>query len=491
MLRKSSQGFNPFNSFSSSLMLKGSTAFLGAISLLSSGLIFTPQRVGATDDVVVIPETSAPTAAAEPVAAPPATQTPVIIPKARPQIAPERTTIVKPAAPLKPVIFKVEPKPAPVKAPNSANNQVQLSAPRISVPQVKQVSSPIMPQVQTGNNQNFANGIETGKNTYIDTAQYGGNAPNTYSAPAAVVLTERSTGCQTISQNGGLSGGCGAVSRRQSPEQTRMSRIAATTQKAMPPRNLTIARSLTVARQYNQPTAPSRNLIASSDIKSIRVAQPIYSTLVTQPVNTTPQRINDSQVVSLQPIEMNGLKIALAPVPRYNRSAEMGIETQAAPTTHKTDLIFPLPIPARITSAFGWRVHPITGGGRMHEGTDIGAPLGTPVLAAYPGEVAVAGPVGGYGLLVILRHLDGKQESRYGHLSEIYVQPGQQVEQGAVIGRVGSTGFSTGPHLHFEWRYLTQDGWVAVDAGTHLEYALENLIESMSVANKTTPNKQG
>jgi murein DD-endopeptidase MepM/ murein hydrolase activator NlpD len=153
-----------------------------------------------------------------------------------------------------------------------------------------------------------------------------------------------------------------------------------------------------------------------------------------------------------------------------------------------TALLFPVSIPATITSVFGWRIHPITGDRRMHSGTDIGAPLGTPVLAAYPGEVAVADRLGGYGLTVILRHEEGTQESRYAHLAEILVQPGEWVDQGSVIGLVGSTGNSTGPHLHFEWRYLTASGWVAVDAGIHLEAAMANLIRSMEVAQNPVSN---
>jgi murein DD-endopeptidase MepM/ murein hydrolase activator NlpD len=145
-------------------------------------------------------------------------------------------------------------------------------------------------------------------------------------------------------------------------------------------------------------------------------------------------------------------------------------------------LIFPLPIPAAITSAFGWRVHPISGDRRFHSGTDIGAPLGTPVLATYAGRVAIADFLGGYGLTVALQHNKDTQETLYAHLSEIFVKPGEWVEQGTVIGRVGSTGNSTGPHLHFEFRQLSADGWVALDAGTQLEFALAQLVQALQTA---------
>lgn len=145
-------------------------------------------------------------------------------------------------------------------------------------------------------------------------------------------------------------------------------------------------------------------------------------------------------------------------------------------------LVFPLSIPAPITSLFGWRVHPIFGVPRFHSGTDIGAPIGTPVLAAYAGQVALADFFGGYGLAVALDHNKGKQQTLYGHLSEIFVKAGDQVKQGTVIGRVGSTGSSTGPHLHFEYRELTSDGWVAMDSGAQLEYALAELVKAMDVS---------
>jgi murein DD-endopeptidase MepM/ murein hydrolase activator NlpD len=159
----------------------------------------------------------------------------------------------------------------------------------------------------------------------------------------------------------------------------------------------------------------------------------------------------------------------------------------AVPNLGKSSFMFPLAIPAAITSVFGWRMHPITGEYRYHAGTDLGAPQGTPVVAAASGQVATADFIGGYGLTVILQHEKGTQESLYGHLSEIFVRPGDQVEQGTVIGRVGSTGNSTGPHLHFEWRHQTANGWVAVDAGAHLEYSLAQFINALKLAQASTP----
>lgn len=145
-------------------------------------------------------------------------------------------------------------------------------------------------------------------------------------------------------------------------------------------------------------------------------------------------------------------------------------------------LLFPLSIPAPISSMFGWRRHPITGDYRFHAGTDLAAPLGTPVLAAYAGRVVLADWLGGYGLAVALDHDKGTQQTLYAHLSQLFVRPGDVIKQGEVIGRVGSTGNSTGPHLHFEVRQLTPDGWVARDAGEQLEYALAQLVRALQVA---------
>lgn len=153
---------------------------------------------------------------------------------------------------------------------------------------------------------------------------------------------------------------------------------------------------------------------------------------------------------------------------------------------NNTNMIFPLSMPATITSLFGWRIHPITGDRRFHAGTDFGASMGTPVVAAYSGNVAIADLMGGYGLAVVLDHQKFGQQTLYAHLSEIFVQPGQVVEQGTVIGRVGSTGNSTGAHLHFEVRQLTNTGWVATDPAVQLQGALAQLVETLRVADART-----
>lgn len=105
---------------------------------------------------------------------------------------------------------------------------------------------------------------------------------------------------------------------------------------------------------------------------------------------------------------------------------------------------------ARRTSPPGMRMHPILKKWKMHAGWDFAAPTGTPVMAAAAGKVSQAGPLGGYGNVIYLDH--GRIETRYAHLSKILVKVKQPVAQAQVIGKVGTTGRSTGPHLHYERR---------------------------------------
>jgi murein DD-endopeptidase MepM/ murein hydrolase activator NlpD len=106
-----------------------------------------------------------------------------------------------------------------------------------------------------------------------------------------------------------------------------------------------------------------------------------------------------------------------------------------------------------IRSGFGWRVHPILGYRRLHAGVDYAAPKGTPIFAAGSGVVEKAGRSSGYGNLTVIQHTNG-YETAYGHQSAFAkgIVPGARVRQGQIIGYVGSTGLSTGPHLHFEIR---------------------------------------
>ncbi|WP_461767187.1 LysM peptidoglycan-binding domain-containing protein [Pseudothermotoga sp.] len=108
-----------------------------------------------------------------------------------------------------------------------------------------------------------------------------------------------------------------------------------------------------------------------------------------------------------------------------------------------------------ISSPFGWRRHPVTRQMSFHSGIDIAAPEGTPVFSSAPGTVVFTGERSGYGLLVEVR--SSKEIFRYAHLSKITVYVGQKVDRGTLIGRVGSTGVSTGPHLHFEIEVLSKE----------------------------------
>ena len=208
----------------------------------------------------------------------------------------------------------------------------------------------------------------------------------------------------------------------------------------------------------NQPTAiapaPSQNAMASGNIKPDRRAfsigpVSISSTGVQIPESTT--------------------KVGQA---YYNQITRSIVNLQLG-----KESIFPLSVPATITSLFGWHIHPISGEQRFHSGIDLAAPAGTPVVAAQAGKVLVSNFLGGYGLTVILRHGKNDLESRYPHLSRQFVEPGDWVEQGEVIGLVGSTGNSTGPHLHFELRQFTTDGWVAIDPENFIETTLATLLQ--------------
>jgi murein DD-endopeptidase MepM/ murein hydrolase activator NlpD len=132
-------------------------------------------------------------------------------------------------------------------------------------------------------------------------------------------------------------------------------------------------------------------------------------------------------------------------------SAQLASRIQASQSSTSSAPVIPSggglmwPVSGPVTSGFGWRW------GRMHEGIDIAVPTGTPVHASQSGRVIVAGWMGGYGNLVVIDH-GGGLSTAYGHNSSIAVGSGQSVSQGQVIAYSGSTGNSTGPHVHYEVR---------------------------------------
>lgn len=145
----------------------------------------------------------------------------------------------------------------------------------------------------------------------------------------------------------------------------------------------------------------------------------------------------------------------------------------------------PTSMPAAVmmmSSGFGYRADPFTGGGAMHNGLDFKGPVGTPILAAAEGRVTSAGSQGGYGNTIEITHANGLV-TRYAHLSGFNVASGQKVARGVQIGRMGSTGRSTGSHLHFEVRLNGQ----AINPRKFLE-ANTDVLEIQAVAGNRADN---
>lgn len=453
--------------------LKQGISVMGGLGVLSSGLVVAqtdapidtgaaPAAPPAPPAIKFTPPPPAPPAQPKP-AAPQAIVAPPA-PAPKPAYRPPAPPAPKPAAPA-PVTVSKPPAPAPAPAaptPRVATPPAakpRLNAPNLSIPAPATLAKPPKVIVNPSPAQTATQTPAAPNNSYIDSTNYSLGATQGTEKPT-VVVTERSTGCQTVSRNGRLtSGSCGG-------QATPTSRTVAGRIQPQPPQ----PQGGTGGAATRLPTPPvAVNASVRRPVRSVQRVAVSGNSGGRQFTRRPP-------VSSLSPTASS--KTTPTGLTYYNFSNR----PQGRTIVGNASFIFPLTIPSAISSAFGWRTHPITGTSRFHAGTDIAAPTGTPVLAVAPGEVATADYLGGYGLTVILRHEEGTQESRYAHLSEIFVQPGESVDQGNVIGLVGSTGFSTGPHLHFEWRHQTTDGWVAVDAGAHLEYAMAQLIEALQVA---------
>jgi murein DD-endopeptidase MepM/ murein hydrolase activator NlpD len=190
--------------------------------------------------------------------------------------------------------------------------------------------------------------------------------------------------------------------------------------------------------------APASATVASP---TVAVAAPIAAPVPTAATATAPSVETRGQVVAVAPLGSENYEPLVQPltgrVVSPNLPPLSGAEAYL-PESTPTFNGYRWPTQGVITSGFGRRW------GRLHAGIDIGAPIGTPVIAAAAGEIVFAGwNSGGYGNMVDIRHADGSL-TRYAHNSRLLVRTGQRIEQGQQISLVGSTGYSTGPHLHFE-----------------------------------------
>ncbi len=431
-------------------------------------------------------------------------KTPVVIHTPKPT----RANISKPeveATPKAPAV--VRDKKPKVNVATPAPGTIPKKLPQWAQPAA--TSSPTTVSGNTKKSQDYSN-------AYIDPTNYSNPSAKKYQAPNAVILTGRSGGCQALLGKGTniSSSKCakapvaGSGSQRVADSGSKPTRATAPTwlQKSQ---NSQVVKVTSVPRATPSNTNPAtkRATVASSrsvsNVSSSSRWRSQRSTNVAVSKNSihpnrfipSPSNFSPTTTVSSSPITPSGGTLPL-PMTANNtapRVSTVDYDIPLASTLPKVvsgvtrlaygvqGLMYPLSVPSPITSVFGWRQHPITGDRRFHSGTDIGAAMGTPILAATTGQVEIADWVGGYGLTVILNH-NNAQQTLYGHMSEIFVQPGQVVPQGTVIGRVGSTGNSTGPHLHFEVRHLTPQGWVASDPGVHLEYGLSQLLQAMQTA---------
>jgi murein DD-endopeptidase MepM/ murein hydrolase activator NlpD len=245
-----------------------------------------------------------------------------------------------------------------------------------------------------------------------------------------------------------------------------------------------------------QPLPAVRSNIANSNIKPIAIPRRFQKppALAQRPkpesiaIYVAPPQSNEIPTKSVAPVSKiptvsRPAVPSISPIPTVQVAARQAPSSAAlvlANSGTESNFIYPLASPAPVTSRFGWRIHPMTGNRRFHAGTDFGAPEGAPVIAVATGRVVSSGWRGGYGKTVVIEH-NGQLQTLYAHMSELLVQEGQEIQQGTIIGRVGSTGNSTGAHLHFETQAPTSDGWVAVDPNMDLQYALNNLQQAIEL----------
>lgn len=399
---------------------------------------------------------------------------------------------------------------------------------------IPETSTLVIPVTSQPNNSDNGNTGKDYNSTQIDPTEYNGNSTVKYDAPSSVEVTGRTQDCKAvISQPGKSVGTCGgknptnpsvanstrksaptwlkksgAVNLGKSPLKTVPNENALSTNNSSPrsqgQKSEEVVNSLAATVNNSQnwhslgSNSSSRHTSAGGYMGRIstktsynrpRDPREFSSNTTVTPITpsfgTLPPPMIEGKVAP-RPSKVAydfDLASVLPQVPYISSFADNGTNSGSV-----SGITYPLSFAAPITSLFGWRTHPITGDRRFHAGMDIAAPTGTPILAAEKGQVEMADWMGGYGLAVTINH-DQRQQTLYGHMSEILVRPGQWVEPGMIIGRVGSTGNSTGPHLHFEVRHLTANGWVAVDPSMQLQAGMNSLYNRVAY-NYNSQSKQ-
>ncbi|NJR69248.1 MAG: peptidoglycan DD-metalloendopeptidase family protein [Synechococcales cyanobacterium CRU_2_2] len=428
----------------------------------SAGLLYAQAVGGATEAIAPVPP------AIEPVAVEPVAPEP---PAPVEQYAPE---------PVAPESVAPEPiAPEPVSEP--------LPAPDLQAPVVNLTPADLAPPPAEIGNGNSGMGTE-GSGAVIDTSDlYSTGATNREDGQQLerppVVVTERAPagGCQQTLQDNGLSCGAAAVSApRPGAAQPTTAVSSTAAENGQPASGLGNGSSATADAFPRVILAPSVSSTSSGVGRTVFQAPDAPST--TQISGTAssssgysvtfPSRMPNPLQFAVQNLGRSLTQSADA-ASYYARTQRPG----ALPGNGDRSLLFPLTLPTPISSVFGWRIHPIHGSWRFHSGIDLAADMGVPVVAPLSGTISTADFIGGYGLTITVDHSAGKTQTLFGHLSEIFVRPGQFVRQGEVIGRVGSTGGSTGPHLHFEVRQQDGQGsWVAVDPSRYLEGSVAQLM---------------
>ncbi|MGL6283106.1 MAG: peptidoglycan DD-metalloendopeptidase family protein [Microcoleaceae cyanobacterium] len=375
---------------------------------------------------------------------------------------------------------------------------------------VEELPPVTLPNWQETPNSNYAD-------NYIDQTPYEVGATDAYEAPDAIIFTERGTGCENGScdtpvqtaeitppannptnnyagtpANNSANNNYAGISENN-PDNNYANTVTIPLNSYGQSGSNPLAIQPSASNSNNWVAEPARQNYQAETNTETNIYEPVYS------ANSDNNYYDDQQnqgyyspsgntasseqvaIASVLPAQVSGLfdvnLMMDSGLSYYNRTQR----PRPVANNGNTSLLFPLSLPAPITSTFGWRQHPVLGYSRFHTGTDLGAEQGTPVVAVLAGRVTIADWLGGYGITVVLAHEKTKSESLYGHLSEIFVKPGEWVQQGEVIGRVGSTGMSTGPHLHFEMRQLTKDGWVTKSADEKITNGLSDLLKILKI----------